>query len=227
MKNVKLQTLVIAIDGPSGTGKSTTAKIVADTLGVVYLDTGAMYRAITFKSLQNSITPEQSNELVSLLEETDISFNDKNEIVIDGVVREQEIRSPEVAGMVSQYASRSEVRSVLTEKQRAFSKGAGCILDGRDIGTVVFPNADLKFYLVADYTVRAERRLKELEADGVTVTLEEVEKNLRERDAVDSGREIAPLTKAEDAIEINTTGLTIKGQAEKVCAAAYALIKNL
>jgi len=116
---------------------------------------------------------------------------------------------------------------VLTQKQRDFSKGAGCVLDGRDIGTVVFPDADLKFYLVADYRVRAERRQKELEADGVHVTIEEVEENLRERDAVDAGREIAPLTMADDAKKIDTTGLTIQGQAEKVCAEAYALVEKL
>ncbi|MGL1901863.1 MAG: (d)CMP kinase [Fibrobacterales bacterium] len=224
---MKLQTLVIAIDGPSGTGKSTTAKIVAESLGIVYLDTGAMYRAITFKSLHNSITPDQSEKLIELLNDTSIIFNEKNEIVIDGVVCETEIRSPEVAAKVSLYASKHEVRQVLTQKQREFSQGSGCILDGRDIGTVVFPNADLKFYLVADYRVRAERRQLELQQGGVEQSIEEVEKNLRERDEADSGREIAPLIKADDAIEINTTSLTIEQQAEQVCAAAHTYIQNL
>ncbi|MGL1936118.1 MAG: (d)CMP kinase [Fibrobacterales bacterium] len=224
---MKLQTLVIAIDGPSGTGKSTTAKIVAESLGIVYLDTGAMYRAITFKSLQKNITPNQSDKLIALLKDTSIVFNEKNEIVIDGIICETEIRSPEVAANVSLYASRQEVREVLTQKQREFSQGTGCILDGRDIGTVVFPNADLKFYLVADYRVRAERRQLELKQGGVDQSIEEVEKNLRERDEADSGREIAPLIKADDAIEINTTSLAIAEQAEQVCAAAHAYIENL
>lgn len=212
------QPLIIAIDGPSGTGKSTTARLVAQHLGLPYIDTGAMYRSVAYKALQLKIAPENVNALVEMLQETRLSFDEHNQMMIDGVEREQEIRSPEVSAHVSLYCTAPEVRQILTEQQRFFAQEHGGVLDGRDIGTVVFPQASFKFFLTADYPIRAQRRLAELEAKGMSSTLEEVEQNLKERDQLDSQRATAPLRQAEDAIEIDTTRTTINEQVEKVCS---------
>jgi cytidylate kinase len=192
---------IIAIDGPSGTGKSTTAKMVAKELGYTYLDTGAMYRAITW-----------------VIENTAISFDENNQVLINGVNRENEIRDPKVSAVVSKYSAIPSIRETLTAQQRDIASAKPCVLDGRDIGTVVFPNAKHKFFLTADYKTRAKRRLLELQNSGKAEgeTLESVEKNLMERDELDSKREIAPLLKAKDAIEIDTSHLTIQQQVQKV-----------
>jgi len=192
---------IIAIDGPSGTGKSTTAKMVAKELGYTYLDTGAMYRAIAW-----------------VIENTKISFNENNQILINGLNRENEIRDPKISAVVSKYSAVPVIRETLTAQQRSIASAKPCVLDGRDIGTVVFPNAKHKFFLTADYKTRAERRFLELQNSGKAEgeTLESVEKNLMERDELDSKREIAPLLKAKDAIEIDTSHLTIQQQVQKV-----------
>ncbi|MCF0223704.1 MAG: (d)CMP kinase [Fibrobacter sp.] len=207
---------IIAIDGPSGTGKSTTAKIIAKTLNITYLDTGAMYRAITFAALKEGITPTDDAALRELLDKTTIDFGEGNKMYIDGVCRESEIRGPEVSSKVSPYSANPTVRSALTEKQRQIGSKQSCILDGRDIGTVVFPNAEYKFFLVTDLKVRAERRYQECLERGEKITLEEVEKNLAERDAIDSSRATAPLKKADDAIEIDTTHISIQQQVQQI-----------
>lgn len=208
--------IIIAIDGPSGTGKSTTAKIVAKDLGLTYLDTGAMYRAITFAALEKNIAPTDKAGIDQLLRSTKIRFDDNNQIVINGVNREKEIRGKQVSESVSPYSAIPEVRSVLTQWQREIASERSCILDGRDIGTVVFPNADFKFFLVTDLKVRAERRYQECLQKGIAMTLEEIEKNLAERDRIDSSRATAPLKKADDAIEIDTTQLSIEQQVKKI-----------
>ncbi|MBP5246262.1 MAG: (d)CMP kinase [Fibrobacter sp.] len=208
--------IIIAIDGPSGTGKSTTAKIVAKDLGLTYLDTGAMYRAITFAALEKNIAPTDKAGIDQLLQSTTIRFDDNNQIVINGVNREKEIRGKQVSEAVSPYSAIPEVRSVLTKWQREIASERSCILDGRDIGTVVFPNADFKFFLVTDLKVRAERRYQECKEKGIAMTLEEIEKNLAERDRIDSSRATAPLKKADDAIEIDTTQLSIEQQVKKI-----------
>ena len=199
---------VIAIDGPSGTGKSTTARLLAKNLGITYLDTGAMYRAIALVALDANISPENTDALKNVLQKTEISFDGENHILINGVSREEDIRS-----------AIPEVREALTEKQRVFGSKASCVLDGRDIGTVVFPNAQFKFFLVTDLKVRAKRRMEELLLRGENVSLEEVMESLAERDEQDSNRKVAPLRKAEDAVEIDTTHLTIEQQVEKIRAA--------
>ena len=204
--------IIIAIDGPSGTGKSTTAKIVAKDLGITYLDTGAMYRAITFAALEKGVAPTDKAGIDQLLQSTKIRFDDNNQIVINGINREKEIRGKQVSEAVSPYSAIPEVRSVLTQWQREIAGERSCILDGRDIGTVVFPNADFKFFLVTDLKVRAERRYQECLQKGIAMTLEEIEKNLAERDRIDSSRATAPLKKADDAIEIDTTQLSIQQQ---------------
>lgn len=208
--------IIIAIDGPSGTGKSTTAKIVAKDLGITYLDTGAMYRAITFAALEKGVAPTDKAGIDQLLQSTKIRFDDNNQIVINGINREKEIRGKQVSEAVSPYSAIPEVRSVLTQWQREIAGERSCILDGRDIGTVVFPKADFKFFLVTDLKVRAERRYQECLQKGIAMTLEEIEKNLAERDRIDSSRATAPLKKADDAIEIDTTQLSIEQQVKKI-----------
>lgn len=210
---------VIAIDGPSGTGKSTTARLLAKNLGITYLDTGAMYRAIALVALDANVSPENTDALKNVLQKTEISFDGENHILINGVSRETDIRSSRVSSSVSLYSAIPEVREALTEKQREFGSKASCVLDGRDIGTVVFPNAQFKFFLVTDLKVRAKRRMEELLLRVENVSLEEVMESLAERDEQDSNRKVAPLRKAEDAIEIDTTHLTIEQQVEKIRAA--------
>ena len=209
-------TTIIAIDGPSGTGKSTTAKLVAAELGYTYLDTGAMYRAVTFAAVQAGISASDTLGLDALLARTTIGFDQANKLTVDGIVRENEIRTPAISGQVSHYSAVPAVRAAMTGLQRAVGERQNCILDGRDIGTVVFPGAKFKFFLTTDYRVRAERRLAELLAKGEKITLAEVEENLMERDRIDAGRATAPLRKADDAIEIDTTNLTIDQQVQKV-----------
>jgi cytidylate kinase len=198
---------VIAIDGPSGTGKSTTAKMVAKELGYTYLDTGAMYRAISWAIETNG---EWENTL--------ISFDKNNQVLINGVNRESEIRDPKISAVVSKYSSVPAIRAALTMQQREIGSKQPCVLDGRDIGTAVFPNAKYKFFLTADYKTRAARRLLELQNAGKAgaETLESVEKNLRDRDKADSSREVAPLVRAKDAIEIDTSNITIQQQVQRV-----------
>jgi len=202
---------VIAIDGPSGTGKSTTAKMVAKELGWTYLDTGAMYRAVAYLIENGELKNGEYSKL-------GVAFDNNNQILINGVNRESEIREPKISAVVSKYSAMPSIREALTAQQREIGSKQPCVLDGRDIGTVVFPNAKHKFFLTADYKTRAARRLLELQnagkADGET--LESVEKNLRERDEADSKRNIAPLIRAKDAIEIDTSHLTIQQQVQKV-----------
>ena len=210
--NTNKSHIIIAIDGPSGTGKSTTAKLVAKDLGFTYLDTGAMYRAITFAALENGIAADDKAGIDRLLKSTQIRFDEQNHILINGKDCEQEIRGKRVTEAVSPYSAIPEVRATLTQWQREIAKECNCILDGRDIGTVVFPHANFKFFLVTDLKVRAERRYLECQQKGIPMTLEEIEKNLAERDRIDSYRATAPLKKAEDAIEIDTTQLSSQQQ---------------
>lgn len=207
---------VIALDGGSGTGKSTTAKLVAKTLGITYLDTGAMYRAVTFAALEKGLPAEEGPAMDELLKELKLSFDSENHILINGVSYEQEIRGMRVSSNVSVYCALPSVRAAMTEKQREIGASSSCILDGRDIGTVVFPNAKYKFFMVTDVKVRAERRYKELLERGEKVSLEEVLANLVERDRLDSSRATAPLKKADDAIEIDTTHISIQQQVQKI-----------
>lgn len=207
---------VIAIDGPSGTGKSTTARRVADHLGFLYLDTGAMYRALAWVALEAGIKPDDIQGLLQLLDVTTISFDSEGKILINGQSRDSEIRTMRVSEAVSLYCTAPEVRARLTGAQRSIGAMRDCVIDGRDIGTVVFPNTPYKFFLQADYRVRAERRLAELRAKGTEATLLEVEANLRERDQLDSTRQEAPLRQASDAISIDTTLLSISEQVQAV-----------
>ena len=210
------ENFIIALDGGSGTGKSTTAKLVAKALGITYLDTGAMYRAVTFAALEKGLEAKEGPEMDALLANLTLGFGPENHVIIDGVDREREIRGMRVSANVSIYCALPSVRRAMTAKQREIGKRQSCILDGRDIGTVVFPDARYKFFMVTDVRVRAERRLKELLEKGERVTYEEVLENLTERDRLDSSRAEAPLKKADDAIEIDTTHISIQQQVQKI-----------
>ena len=205
--------LVIAIDGFSSTGKSSISKVVADTLGLIHIDTGAMYRAITLFGLRNFKNEKQEIDLSKLLQnlnEISLEFREnsgKLEIYLNGENVSKEIRATEVSDNVSFIAKQPEVRERLVVLQRDIAEKQGVIMDGRDIGTVVLPNADYKFFLTASADERARRRFLELQILGIETTIEEVKQNLIERDRIDSEREISPLKQAEDAILIDNTDL--------------------
>ena len=210
-----MKNLVIAVDGTAGAGKSTIAKIVADKLNINYIDTGAMYRAITYKVLQNNIDVNNEDPIIEISKNSDIDFKDNN-IYLDGKILKEEIRTPEVSNNVSNIAQIKEVRYLMVDVQREIGNKSSVILDGRDIGSYVFPKADYKFFLVASPEERGERRYKELIKKGYDTTLEEVIKDVIRRDEIDSNREFAPLVKASDAIEIDTTGKSIDEVVESV-----------
>lgn len=203
-----MNNLVIAVDGPAGAGKSTIAKIIAKKLNINYIDTGAMYRAITYKCLKNNVNINNEEEVIKIAQNTDIDFKDNN-IYLDKNIVNEEIRTIEVSNNVSNVAKIKEVRHLMVDVQREIGKRNSVILDGRDIGSYVFPNADYKFYLIATPNERGMRRFKELKEKGYDTSLEEIIKDIIKRDEIDSNREFAPLVKAEDAIEIDTTGKSI------------------
>ncbi len=200
--------MIIAVDGPAGAGKSTVAKIVAKKLNINYLDTGAMYRAVTYKCLVNNIDINDEVSVINIAKNSIIDFKDNN-IYLDGKILADEIRTMEVSNNVSNVAKIKEVRYLMVDIQREIGKRSSVILDGRDIGSYVFPNADYKFYLVATPEERGLRRYKELTEKGYDVNLDEIIKDIIKRDEVDSNREFAPLVKSDDAIEIDTTGKSI------------------
>lgn len=210
-----MKNLVIAVDGPAGAGKSTIAKIIAEKLNINYIDTGAMYRAVTYKCLQNKIDINNENEVIKIAKDTQIDFKDNN-IYMDGNLLQEEIRTMEVSNNVSNVAKIKDVRYLMVYVQREIGEKNSVILDGRDIGSYVFPNADYKFFLVATPEERGNRRYKELVNKGYEVKLDEIINDIIKRDEIDSNREFAPLVKAEDAIEIDTTGKDINEVVESV-----------
>lgn len=218
--------IIIAIDGYSSTGKSTTAKAVAKALGYVYIDTGAMYRAVTYLALEKGYASTSGIEVKSLmkaLRKSEIKFvyNPElgfSEIYLNGKNIENEIRGIEIANWVSEVAKQSEVRTYLVDLQRKMGKDKGIVMDGRDIGTTVFPEAELKIFMTASEQVRAERRYRELQAKGDNASFEEVLTNIQHRDHIDTTRKESPLRKADDAIVIDNTNLTIEEQVEKILA---------
>ena len=210
--------MIIAIDGPAGSGKSTISKLVAKDLDLIYLDTGAMYRLVTLKALKMGILDgnlEDFDKINELLDNLEIDIREDG-FYLDGIDVSEEIRKPIVSENVSKIAAIKEVRIKMVDLQRKFSKAKNVILDGRDIGTVVFPNADLKVFLVADARERANRRYKELTEKGENVSLEEIYQNILMRDKIDSTREEAPLKKAEDAVEVDTTSKNIDEVNEEI-----------
>jgi len=223
--------IIIAIDGHSSTGKSTVAKTLAKSLNYIYVDTGAMYRAVTWYALQNGIINNSINVnlLIDKLEAISISFKNIkgcNHTFVNGVDVENEIRGLEVANWVSKVASISEVRKKLVSEQQAIGGNKGIVMDGRDIGTVVFPNASLKIFMTASAEIRAKRRFEELLQKEETVTYETVLANVIQRDFLDENREDSPLRKANDAVVIDNSKLTKEAQFEYVLQLAKEKINK-
>jgi CMP/dCMP kinase len=207
--------IIIAIDGPTASGKSTTAKQVAARLGFLHLNTGAMYRAFALL-VSRTDRGKDKEQLHSLIESASIDFSPSGVIQLYGVDVSREILAPDIALLASELSTNPEVRAKLVQKQRAIGKDGGVVLEGRDIGTVVFPDAELKIFLVADAQIRAERREEELAKMGTQIPLDTLRQQIEERDKRDRERAISPLKKADDAIEVDTTGLTIGGQVERI-----------
>ncbi len=205
--------IVIALDGPAGSGKSTVARRVAERTGLDYLDTGAMYRAVTYAALRAHIDPDDGDAVAELARQVDIRFDPAGSVTVDGIDASIEIRGPEVTKAVSTVAANPEVRRELVARQRQWvRRRGGGVLEGRDIGSVVFPNARLKIYLTADEATRAARRA----ADDAQTDVAAVAADLARRDAFDAGRKIDPLKRADGAVEIDTSGLDIDGVADAV-----------
>lgn len=221
--------MIIAIDGPAGSGKSSTAKAVAARLGITYLDTGAMYRAITLKCLRKGISYTDNEALKNLVSSTSITFTgvppDLN-VWLDGENVTDAIRSDDVTKNVSDYCAPTVVREALVEQQRRIGQESSVVCEGRDIGTVVFPNADLKFYMIASVEERARRRQKDFEKLGVQKSIEELVKDITVRDNKDSTRANSPLRKASDAEEIDTTGMTLEQQVELISGKVAGFTKK-
>ncbi len=220
--------IIIALDGPAGSGKSTTARKIAHTLGYVYIDTGAMYRAITLAALRAGAAIH-NDALQTIVQTSRIELLPSAEgqrTLLNGEDVSTEIRSREVTETVSSVSALGVVRSAMVECQRELGNAGGVVMDGRDIGTVVFPQAELKIFLVASLEERARRRLAELGASAANITLDEMCAQLRERDRQDSEREISPLTKATDAIEIDTSSLSIDEQVSQILAFAEERTKG-
>lgn len=230
-----MKKITIAIDGFSSTGKSTLAKQLAKHLGYVYVDTGAMYRAVTLFAMQNNcigIEFLDKNKLINSLPSIRLQFKFNPELgfaemYLNDVNVETEIRTLEVSSFVSAVAAISEVRSKLVEQQQEMGAAKGIVMDGRDIGTVVFPNAELKIFMTAGADTRAQRRFDELQAKGDSVTYEEVLKNVVDRDYVDTHREDSPLVMAEDSIEVDNSYLDRKEQFDVVLELVSEVINTL
>lgn len=206
----------IAIDGPSSSGKSTIAKILATRLGYIYIDTGAMYRAFTLAVIEHGLDPKDEVASNSLIGKIKIGFNEKNHITLDDRDVNDRVRDNDIADNVSYIASYKEIRLHLVDIQRDLAKSASVIMDGRDIGTYVLPDATIKFFQIADVNERAKRRYMENLEKGINTTEEECLENLKKRDYIDSHRSFAPLKPAEDSIEIDTTFMKISDVVEKI-----------
>lgn len=223
--------IVIAIDGYSGCGKSSTAKAVARDLGFTYIDSGAMYRAATLHFLNNYLSPANPHDVEKALKSLEISFHlntetNRQETYLNGLNVEDEIRTMRVSEHVSEVAAIREIRKELVAQQQRLGKKKGVVMDGRDIGSVVFPNAELKVFMTADLETRAERRQQELFEKGELVELEAIKTNLAERDRIDSSRAESPLKKVADAVEIDTSNLTFEGQVAMIVQLAKEVIEK-
>ncbi len=206
--------LIIAIDGPSGSGKSTIAKFLADQINATYIDTGAMYRAITYVAMRDGIVDDK-DKVIDFVRNATIEIKYENgltRVFVNGEEVTDKIRSAEVNSKVSDISTIPEVRAELVKIQRELGQKETVVAEGRDTSTVVFPNADIKIFLTASLDTRADRRMKEYLESGVETTFEEVKESLANRDRIDSGRKVSPLKKADDAFEIDSTSMTIKDE---------------
>ena len=224
----RLKDRVIAIDGPAGSGKSTTARLLAAKLGYSYLDTGAMYRALTYFALSKNVAPGDAAKLQALAENLTIAFHTQesiNHVFINGVEVTDEIRTPEVTRHVSEVSAHKGVREAMVAKQKEIGKKGSIVAEGRDTTTVVFPDADVKVYMDASIRQRAQRRLIDLAKMGISTTLEEQMAEIKRRDDFDSGRKHSPLTRAKDSLVIDTTNMTIEEQVERIISLLKAVLK--
>jgi len=211
--------ITIAIDGPAGSGKSSVSKIVARRLGLLYIDTGAMYRALTLKAMRNGIDMKKETDLVELAHNTEIELIHQEEetvVLLDGRDVTEEIRGTDVTNNVFYLARTEGVRECMKKLQRKIAEKGNVVMEGRDITTVILPDADYKFYLDASFEERVKRRRKELEQDGQQVVKSELSEDIKVRDKKDLTRKIAPLKKAEDAIIVDSTGMSLEEEAETV-----------
>lgn len=206
---------IVAIDGPAGSGKGTVAKILADKCNLLYIDTGAMYRAIAYKMLKNNIDLKEDNKIVELAKNSNIDFID-GKTYLDGKDISKEIRSMEVSKIVSPVSGIVKLREILVDLQRKMAEGSDVIVEGRDITTVVFPDATYKFYLDADVEERAGRRYKENKEKGIDVSYEEILENIQKRDYNDMHKEVGSLTRTEDSIYIDSTNMSIDEVVDKI-----------
>lgn len=207
-----MKKIQVAIDGPASAGKSTVAKIVAKKLHFIYCDTGAMYRSVTFAALKNHVKLDDDQALKELLKTIEIRFvpaESEQRVFVNDEEVTQAIRTPEITNNVSLVSAQPSVRAELTKRQQEIAEAGGIVMDGRDIGTTVLPNAEVKIFLVASVHERAVRRFKENQTKGIDTPLDVLEKEIEERDYKDSHREISPLTQAKDAVLVDTTSLTI------------------
>lgn len=223
--------IVIAIDGYSGCGKSSTAKAVAKELGYTYIDSGAMYRAATLYFLENYLNPTNPRDVEKALKSLEISFHpnpetQKQETYLNGLNVENEIRTMRVSEKVSELAKVKEIRAELVAQQQRLGKKKGVVMDGRDIGSVVFPEAELKVFMTADLETRAYRRQQELLEKGELVDLDQIKKNLSDRDRIDSSRAESPLLKMDDAVEIDTSHLSFSEQVAQIVHLAQQKIET-
>ncbi|MDQ1266838.1 MAG: CMP/dCMP kinase [Bacteroidota bacterium] len=218
----------IAIDGPAGSGKSTTAKFAAEKLKYIYVDTGAMYRAVTLAWLRHGKAYNEES-IIRMLDSINIELEQSpngQRTLLNGEDVSEEIRSPEVTKIVSPVSAIGAVREKMVEQQREIGKNGGIVMDGRDIGTVVFPDAELKIYLVASIEARAKRRQIEYAANGIVIDIAELKNQIESRDNYDSSRSHSPLRKADDAIEIDTSNITIEQQTDLVLYYSQKIINN-
>ncbi len=205
----------IAVDGPAGSGKSTIAKKIAEYLNITYIDTGAMYRALTYKVLANNVNVRDVDAIIKLAQESDIRFF-LGDVYLDDKIVNEEIRLPEVNKSVSYVAKIPQVRRILVDTQKKIALGQDVVMDGRDIGTHVLDNADLKIFLTATVEQRSYRRYKELKDKGFNVNLDDVKKDIINRDKIDRERKFSPLAKADDAVVIDTTDLSVEDVMNKI-----------
>ncbi len=216
----------VAIDGPAGAGKSTIAKLLAKEFNLMYINTGSMYRAVTLKAMEKNISSKDIETLCSLTDSLDMHFyNDR--LILNGEDVNDKITLPEISKNVSEFAAIPEIRERLVKLQRNMSEKYNVIMDGRDIGTVVLKDAAFKFFLTASPEERAKRRYDELMSKGIEVVYDDILKDIIRRDYIDSNREINPLRKAEDAIEIDTTGLTIDEVVQNMVTYMKDVLKNV
>lgn len=230
-----MKKIIIAIDGYSSCGKSTMAKDLARDIGYIYIDTGAMYRAVTLYALRQGLFDGkgelQKQELESSLPDIRIAFRlnsetGRPETLLNGECVEKEVRGMEVSSHVSEVAALPLVREALVNQQRLMGKEKGIVMDGRDIGTVVFPHAELKVFVTASAQVRAERRYKELRAKGVEANLEDIIENVNKRDYIDTHREVSPLRKADDAVVLDNTNMTVSEQKQWLLDQYHRVVKE-